>query len=230
MVNSLGECKTLTDLDLLLQRINHTEIGRNGGRKIVILNEDSRAEHSLNQVAKKFLSLCSKSDYSNEDVERAFRISEKLTKLNSGLEYKKGLSTRRKKVNLAFRRTMGGTFFGHELGLKLLPKNNNSDALKSLAFNRMFRKYQSDVQKMERRTGHIGKMMQERPKFITTASLEKITGEWEEIDRKILYAAKKLETLKLRKILRGTPAEYIKSINPALKNPIPVSRFLGKSY
>jgi len=224
MVDSLRECKTLKDLDLILKGINQTEIGSKGGRKIVI-----GTEHSLNQVAKRFLALCSKSDYSNEDVGRAFRISEKLTKLNSGLEYKKGVTTRRSKVNLAFRRAMGTFLGGHELGLKLLPKNNNSDALKALAFNRMFRRYQSDSQKMQRMTSNIGKRMQIDPKFKAKTPLEKIAGQWEEIDKKILYAAKKLETPKSRQVLRGTPAEYIKSINPALKNPIPISRFLDKA-
>ncbi|PJD97923.1 MAG: hypothetical protein CK425_02000 [Parachlamydia sp.] len=144
MVNALAKCGSLSELDQLLAGVNHTVIGRGGGRKILIEGSTSSEdkEYSLNQVAKKLFTLCKKSDYSKKECEVAVAISEKIAVLNADKTYKKKL-TKGEKAYLWFRR-LGGNLPG--IGLR--SSQRSQEQLKAICFSMMYLHYARESTKL----------------------------------------------------------------------------------
>lgn len=159
MVESLKECKTLSQLDQLLSQVDHTELGRSGGRKIVTgKGQSQQNEYSLKQVTKKFLFLCSKDEYSGENAQLAEKIAAKIETLHKDPNYKSALTSKGKKVKLAFRRALG------KVGG---PSERSADKLKKLASKNFELHWAKDFKKLiiDARKMHLQRIFN-HPEFL----------------------------------------------------------------
>lgn len=199
MVNTLAKCGSLSELDRFLAEVDHTVIGRSGGRKLLIKSNipSEDKEYSLNQVAKKLFTLCKKSDYSKKECELAAAISEKIAVLNTDKTYKKEL-TKGKKVNLWFRR-LGGNLPG--IGLR--SSQRNQEQFKAICFSMMYLHYARENTKLRhsflkqaiRQTGTLkvtSQKIAEKTENIATAAeilnakfvkkIQKDASRWQQIE------------------------------------------------
>jgi len=190
----------LSELKQLLVVVDHAVIGKSGGRKMII---DGK-EHSISQVAKKFFTLCKKSDYTEKECKLAAEISEKIASVNSNNTYKKGLS-KSQKANLMARRTLGNL-----PGIGLSSSKRSQGQLKAIGFSMMYLHYAKDstklrytlLQQVLRKTGSprenakISQSIAEKAENITKAStllnakltkkIQKDNDKWKKIELRLM--------------------------------------------